>query len=170
MNMKEYRPLLLISMPSCLLALLQYFLFLFVFFMVITLKLDRYLFNSPIMVNVWWLIFFSIMFWTYKILGTYTAVDRVKFDFENKLLTIKYWKYYIYRRVIEIRFSDLSYKNRYDTLLYLGGSIALLIYNKNRLKVKLNSRNGWKNRQIDEITKDLLLIKPPDRPLTERPF
>jgi hypothetical protein len=168
--MKEYRPDFLKSIPRWSLAFIQYFLFLFALFIVDLLKLDTYLFNNPIVLDVWWILFFSLMFWTYKLLGTYTAIDNVNIDFENGVLIIKYWKYYVIRKVLEIKFSELSFKNKYNSLLYFGGSLAILIYKNDKLKIKLNRRNGWKDKQVAEIIKDLLLIKPPIRPIVKRPF
>jgi hypothetical protein len=168
--MKEYRPDFLKSLPRWFFAFIQFIIFLFALFVVDLLKLDSYLFNTPIVLDVWWILFFSILFWTYKLLGTFTAIDNVIIDFENGVVTIKYWKYYIFRRILEIKFSELSYKNKYNTLLYFGGSLAILIYKNTKLKIKLNRSNGWKDKQVDEIIKDLLLIKPSIRPLVKRPF
>jgi len=46
--------------------------------------------------------------------------------------------------------------------------LSIRIYQNEKFKIKLNSRNGWKDKQIDEITSEFLMIKPPLRELIER--
>lgn len=105
----------------------------------------------------------------FKILGTHTAVDLIEIDYEN--MDVKFVYYYLYfnKRKLTIKFNELSYKNK-NFITILGGEFALLIYQNKKLKIKLNSRNGWKDGQIDEITEEFVKIKPPLRKLLERPF
>jgi hypothetical protein len=95
----------------------------------------------------------------YKVLGTHTAVDLIEIDYENKRVQFVYWLFYFYKKTLTIKFEELSYKNSSDITI-LGGSLAIRIYQNKKLKIKLNRRNGWKDKQIDEINKELLLINP----------
>ena len=108
-----------------------------------------------------------LVFYSFKLIGNHTAVDSLEIDYNNKNMKVVYWLFYFYRRELTISFEELSYKNRNDILIM--GGFSLRIYQNSSFRIKLNSRNGWKNKQIDEITTELLMIKPPLKKLIKRP-
>lgn len=110
-----------------------------------------------------------LMYYSFKVLGTHTAIDLLEIDYENKEIRFVYWLFYFYKKKLTISYEELSYKNRNDILI-LGGSLSLRIYQNEKYKIKLNRRNGWKDKQIDEITSEFLIIKPPKRQLIEPPL
>ena len=103
------------------------------------------------------LIFF--VFYSFKLLGNSSAIDSLEIDNENKNITVVYWPFYVFKRKLTIEFEELSYQNRNE--MPIVGGFSLRIYQNEKYKIKLNSRNGWKNKQIDEITSEFLMIKPP---------
>lgn len=108
-----------------------------------------------------------ILFIAYKILGTFTAVDLIIIDSQNRSLQFDYWLFYLFKKKLIITFDELNYKKRNDILL-IGGSMGIYFYKEKRLKIKLNRRNGWNDHQIDSIIQDLLKIKEPLTPIKRR--
>ena len=115
--------------------------------------------------NDLWISF--LVFLLYKILGTHTAVDLIVINEEKKQLEFSYWLFYFYKTSIAISFEDLGYKNRNDILIF-GGSMGLYFFKNEKLKIKINRRNGWKDRQIDLLIEQLIAIKEPLKPLKRR--
>lgn len=113
------------------------------------------------------ILLYVLVFYFFKLIGNHTAVDSLEIDYNNKNMKVVYWLFYFYRRELTISFEELSYKNRNDILIM--GGYSLRIYQNSSFRIKLNSRNGWKNKQIDEITTELLMIKPPLKKLIKRP-
>ena len=108
-----------------------------------------------------------LLFYSMKLLGNHTAVDSVVIDNENRNVKAEYWLYYLIKRRITIGFDEMSFKNKNDNLIM--GGFSLRLYQNGKHVIKLNSRNGWRSRQIDEIISELVKIKPPIKPLVERP-
>lgn len=107
-----------------------------------------------------------LVFYSYKLLGNSSAIDSMEIDNENKNITVVYWQFYVFKRKLTIEFEELSYKNKND--MPIMGGFSLRLYQNEKYKIKLNSRNGWKNKQIDEITSEFLMIKPPLKIITRR--
>jgi hypothetical protein len=93
----------------------------------------------------------------YKFASTHTVVDKLEIFNNLKLIRIEYFIFHIFKRNIAIRFEDFSFYYRGD-LLFFGASTGIRIYSNNKFKVKLNARNGWKNKQIEQIIKEFLII------------
>jgi len=166
--MKEFRPNYWLNLPRWLETILQCGTFILILWFIKLLKIDEYIFDTSISINVKWLVIYILIYFAYKILGTYTAVDLISVDYDQRNVIIHYWLFYIFKRKLNIKFEELSFKNRNDIFLFLGGSLALLLYKNGKLKIKLNKRNGWKDQQIDMLTEDLLAIKQPLRTLRKR--
>lgn len=108
-----------------------------------------------------------LVFYSYKLIGNNNAIDSLEIDYENKTVNVDYWQFYFFKRKLTIGFEELSYKNRNE--MFIMGGFSLRIYQNDKFRIKFNSRNGWKNKQIDEITTELLMIKPPLKKLIKRP-
>lgn len=107
-----------------------------------------------------------LVFFIFKLIGNNSAIDSLEIDYENKKVKVVYWLFYFYKKKLTIGFEELSYKNRND--MPIMGGFSLRLYQNEKYKIKLNSRNGWKNKQIDEITSEFLMIKPPLKIITRR--
>ncbi|RLD37267.1 MAG: hypothetical protein DRI74_07185 [Bacteroidetes bacterium] len=103
-------------------------------------------------------LFYLIIYFLYKVLGTHTAVDFIEFNYDENTIIFDYWLFYFYRKRLAIKFSDFSYKTGYDISI-VGGSFFIKIIQNNKFKIKVNKRNGWKKKQIKEIYYRLKLIK-----------
>jgi len=91
----------------------------------------------------------------------------MEIDYEKRTVKVVYWLFYFNKKKITIGFEELTYKNRND--MPIMGGFSLRIYQNEKYRIKLNSRNGWKNKQIDEITSEFLMIKPPLKIIIRRP-
>jgi hypothetical protein len=173
MDIKEFKPKPMINVPRWLETILQCCVFVIIIFFIHffgfdkTIKdIDLFNFTSSNYVSV---IILIILYYLYKLLGTHTATDLIEIDYDNKKVKFVYWLFYAYQKTLTIKFEEFSYKIKSDITI-LGGSLAIRIYQNKKLKIKLNRRNGWKDKQIDEITKDFLFIKPPSQPMTEKSY
>lgn len=159
---KNYKPLPLINLPRWLETIIQGGGFLTSLYLIHLLKLDL-LFKGGDIFNIansklLTVIFYLSIFFIIKVLGTFTAVDFIEIDYEENNIIFDYWLFYFNRKRLTIKFSDFSYKTGYDISI-IGGSFYLKIYQKNKLKIKLNKRNGWKKDQIDDVYSRLKSIK-----------
>lgn len=118
-------------------------------------------------IHVWTILHTYLFFYFFKLLGNHTAVDSLVIDNENRNVRAEYWLYYFIKRRITIGFDEMSFKNKNDNLIM--GGFSLRLYQNGKHVIKLNSRNGWRSKQIDEIISELVKIKPPIKPLVERP-
>jgi len=169
--MKKFNPKPKINVPRWLETIIQCCLFIIVIYLVHYLGLDKIIKNIDLFnftrSKISSILIILLVYYSYKVLGTHTAVDLIEFDYENKNVIFVYWLFYFYKKTLKIKFEELSYKNRNDITI-LGGSLSIRIYQNEKFKIKLNSRNGWKDKQIDEVTSELFTIKPPIRKLIER--
>jgi len=106
------------------------------------------------------------LFLAYKFLGTFSSVDLITFDFENKKISIIYWFLNFFKKEITIDFENLTFKNKHNITII--GDYSIYFYENENLKIKLNERNGWKGEQLDEILEDLKSIKEPLKTLVPR--
>lgn len=156
--MKEYYPSSLLKVPRWTETVLQCGIFVLVALVLHKTHLDSIVFNVVIFTNdIRTVMFIFFVFYVYKVLGTHTAVDHVKIDYQLQEITFNYWLFYFIKKTVRIRFPELSIKNRNDILL-LGGSEGLYIYQNGRLKIKLNTRNGWKKEQMKQLSIELKSI------------
>jgi hypothetical protein len=102
-------------------------------------------------------LFTIILFLAYKFALTHTVVDKLEICSEEKLIKIEYYLFHTFKRKIAIKYADISFFYREDSL-HFGGSVGIRIFNKNKFKVKLNSKNGWKNTQIENIIQEFMII------------
>ncbi len=170
---KVFKPEPLIDLPRWLETIFQCFLFLTIVFLIHLLRLDA-IFKGGDIFNIanskfWTVLFYFILYYLYKLLGTHTAVDLIEFDYSENTIHLEYWLFYFYRKRLVIKFEDLSFKTGFDISI-VGGSFLIKIYQKHKLKIKINKRNGWKKKQIKEIYSILKIIKNPrsDRNINER--
>jgi hypothetical protein len=161
--MKKFEPKPLIHAPRWLETLIQCCIFGIVIIIVHYLGLDRVIKGTDLLLYTksrYLSIFILILiYYVYKVLGTHTAVDLIIIDFENKKVVFEYWLFYFCKRTLTIEFKELRYKLKNDITI-LGGSLSIRIFQNNNFKIKLNRRNGWKDKQIDEIASEFLTIIP----------
>jgi hypothetical protein len=162
--MKKFIPSPKINVPRWLETIIQCCLFLAIISFVHYFGLDKIIMDTDLFnytrSKVLSILITLLLYYFYKVLGTHTAVDLIEIDFENKNVIFVYWLFYFKKKTLKIKFEELSYKRRNDITI-LGGSLSVRIYQNGKFKIKLNSRNGWKDKQIDEIIAEFLLIKPP---------
>jgi glutamyl/glutaminyl-tRNA synthetase len=99
----------------------------------------------------------AFSFIVYKFLSTHTVVDKLELCNDEKLIKIEYNLFHTIKRKIEIKHEDFSFFYRKDSL-HFGGSVGIRIFNKNKFKVKLNAKNGWKKEKIEQIIQEFLNI------------
>jgi hypothetical protein len=111
-------------------------------------------------------------FYVYKLMVNRTVTNKVVIDFFEKTFTVYYSYFYFIPIKSKIRFDDVSFCIDYRQTVYFGNAIAAFIYEKNKFRLKINARNGWKKKQVEEIIEELLVItdgkmrrKPKGRPL-----
>ena len=137
--------------------------YLFVLFILVELNVFNLLYYpQKYNFNVIFIFVFYSLYFFYNSYETSTIVDEIKIDNLNKIVSIKYSKYYILKRKCHISFNEFSFKF-YDTIglnnLSRGyevdglnySYISVKIYNNNKKSIKLVSRNGWKKVIVDEI-------------------
>jgi hypothetical protein len=149
----------LIPGPRYIELMIQSTLFLIVIWVISFTKIDSILFSQSFIgenkINS--SLFTIILFLTYKFALTYTVVDKLVICKDEKLIRIEYFLFHIAKRSIAIKFEDFSFFFR-DDLLHFGGSTGIRIFNKDKFKVKLNAKNGWKKEQIEKIIQEFLII------------
>jgi hypothetical protein len=139
--------------------IIQSILFLVVIWVVSSINIDIVLFGqsfigkSPISSSIFTLILFML----YKLASTTTAVDKLEICNNERLIKIEYFLFHVFKRNVAIKFEDFLFYYRED-LLFFGASTGIRIYSKNKFKVKLNARNGWKKEQIEQIIQEFLII------------
>jgi hypothetical protein len=158
--MKEYKPESWIPFPPYMKMIIQYPIFFLLLIIGEWIKRTE-LYSLPME-----LLLALIMLLTYKFLGTFSAVDLIIIDTEHKRISFTYWFLYCVKKKISIDFESLKYKNKHNILI--AGGYSIYFYENKNLKIKLNSSNGWKGEQLDEIIEDLLKIKEPLKRLVER--
>lgn len=150
--MKEFYPSRLLKYPRWIETVLQCSTFVLIIMVLHISNLDSIIFNVTLFTaDSGTVIFIFFMFYAYKILGTHTAVDYVKIDYQLQEVTFTYWLFYFLKKTVKIRFTELSIKNK-NVILLLGGAEGLYVYQNERLKIKLNKRNGWKKDQIEQMS------------------
>lgn len=100
-----------------------------------------------------------LFFYLYKVLSTFSPVDEVTFDFDKKTVRITVWYFYVVKRTVVIDYQKLSYIHVMDAVLS-GASKSIRLYDNGKIKVKLNSRNGWSKNQIEEIASIIVGFAP----------
>lgn len=108
-------------------------------------------FNWIIIVYSW------VFYYVYKIAETHTVVEKININYESERILINYWFFFIKRLEKEISFHDFSFRTNDDSLFF-GNSTSIRVFERNKYRIKLNPRNGWKKEQMDEIIKDFLII------------
>lgn len=168
--MKKFKANPIINAPRWLETIIHCILFLLILFIAKYIGLDTDIEKMDILnftgsrYSSVLLIF--LVFYSYKLLANSSAIDSLEIDHENKNVKVVYWQFYVLKRKLTIGFEELSYKNRND--MPIIGGFSLRIYQNEKYRYKLNSRNGWKNIQIDEITSEFLMIKPPLKVIIRR--
>ncbi|MFN3555845.1 MAG: hypothetical protein ACK4VN_07790 [Bacteroidales bacterium] len=111
-------------------------------------------------------------FYAYKLMVNHTVTNKVVIDYSERTFIVYYSFFYFVPKKREILFDDISFWIHYAQSFYFGNAIAAFIYEKNKFRLKINARNGWKKKQVEEIIEELLVItdgkmrrKPKGRPL-----
>jgi hypothetical protein len=99
-----------------------------------------------------------VLFCTYKICNTFSAVSMLVIDYENHSIKISYWFLWFLKKNINIKFDELSFFVREGVFILSGYAIGIHIYKSNNYCIKFVTKNGWKEYQIDEIVKNFLQI------------
>lgn len=114
----------------------------------------------------------AIAFYVYKLMVNHTVTNKAVVDFNKKTFTVYYSYFYFIPIRRKMHFEDISFWIHYAQSFYFGNAIAAFIYEKNKFRLKINARNGWKKKQVEEIIEELLVItdgkmrrKPKGRPL-----
>ena len=145
--------------PRYIELMVQTLLFLIVIWVISYMKIDSLLFSQSFIrhnqINS--SLFTIILFFAYKFALTHTVVDKLEIYNDEKLIRIEYYLFNIVKRSIAIKYEDFSFFFRED-LLHFGGSTGIRIFCKDKFKVKLNARNGWKKEQIQQILQEFLTI------------
>jgi len=154
----------LINLPRWLETIIQCFVFLTIVYLIHLLRLDVF-FKGGEIFNIanskfWTILFYLLICYFYKVIGTCTAIDLIEFNYEENTISFEYWLFYFYKKRLVLNLSDLSFKTGYDISI-VGGSFFIKIYQNYKFKIKVNKRNGWKKKQIKEIYSNLKLLKNP---------
>ena len=117
-------------------------------------------------------IMLATTFYIYKLLVNRTVTNKVVINYLERTFTVYYSFFYFIRKKKAIHFDDLSFWIHYAQILLFGDGIAIFIYDRNKSPLKINARNGWNKKQVEEIIKELLVItdgkmrrEPKGRPL-----
>jgi hypothetical protein len=102
-------------------------------------------------------IFTSLLFYFYKVATTHTVIDSILINDNLSTITFNYWLFYVIKKEEIILFSELSFYTNQDLIIF-GGTKSLRIYKNNKYKIKLNQRNGWEKKHVDELINEFLVI------------
>ena len=100
----------------------------------------------------------SLVFYCYKLMVNRTVTNKVIINYSERTFTLYYSFLYLVGKKRVIRFDDLSFWIHYAQILLLGDGIAIFVYERDRSPLKINARNGWKKKQVEEIINELLVI------------
>jgi hypothetical protein len=160
MELKEFSPKKAINLPRWLETMVQCILFTFLAFVFSFFRLDLLIGKNSIFFfsnRFHWemILFHLVLYYIYKIISTFTAVDKVVIDNSKQEVRIDYWLFYIIKKKKTIKFSEFSFLVKHDFYLTYK---AIKIYQNNKYKIKLNAGNSWKKEQVEEIINAFLEI------------
>ncbi|HBG70622.1 MAG: hypothetical protein A2W93_09635 [Bacteroidetes bacterium GWF2_43_63] len=156
--MKEYSPKRRFNLPLWIRVIIQAALFASFIVFLHLLKVDELMGRGVSFKSNWLLWILAILgYYIYKIQVNSTPVSYLKFDYEHKELLITFRFLYLIKKRIIFKFGSFTYRVRKDGLFF-GASESIRLYQNNRLKVKLNPKNGWTKGQIEEIIAEVKQI------------
>lgn len=150
--LKEYVSKRSLTIPHWFEIIVKSLIFSMIMLFLIFIKIGNEFLLSSIFI-IYSCIFF-IAYYLYKLSVTPTAVDKIVFDFINKLIIINYCFLYFKKEIVYISFDDLSFYTKIDDRIS-GNTLGLRIFENKKFKIKINAHNGWKKDQIAEIIADI---------------
>ncbi|TVQ95208.1 MAG: hypothetical protein EA393_00005 [Bacteroidetes bacterium] len=97
-------------------------------------------------------------FYIYKLMVNRTVTNKVIINYSERTFTVHYSFFYFISKKRKIHFEDISFWIDYLQTTYFGNAIAAFIYENDKFRLKINARNGWKKKQVEEIIEELLVI------------
>jgi len=103
-------------------------------------------------------VFLSFVFYCYKLMVNHTVTNKVIIDYSERTFTVYYSFFYFIPKRRKMFFDDISFWIHYFQSFNFGNAIAAFIYENDKFRLKINARNGWKKKQVEEIIEELLVI------------